>query len=85
MILLIVPVLSCTSYRSYKQATEFEQQKDWDKAVIEYEKALEVDPNNLKFTMALQNAKMEASRMHFEKGKQLRPPDRTSWRQRSWS
>ncbi|MEO8218159.1 MAG: secretin N-terminal domain-containing protein, partial [Acidobacteriota bacterium] len=72
IILLIVPVLSCTSYRSYKQASEFEQQKDWDKAVIEYEKALEVDPANLKYRMALQNAKMEASRLHFEKGKQLR-------------
>ena len=50
-----------------------EQKKDWDEAVIEYEKALDVDPNNLKFRMALQHAKLEASRVHFEKGKALLP------------
>lgn len=63
---------SCTSYRAYQRAQELETLKDWDRAVIEYSKALEVDPKNIRYQIALKRAKIEASRQHFEKGRTLR-------------
>ncbi|HUP66515.1 MAG TPA: secretin N-terminal domain-containing protein [Thermoanaerobaculia bacterium] len=59
----------CTSYRAFEKAREYELTEEWDKAVEQYSRALEVDPGNKKFIIALQNAKIESSRVHFEKGK----------------
>lgn len=72
LMLLLSLLLSCTSYRSYQRAQEHAESKDWDHAVVEYANALAVDPGNLKYRMAMSNAKLEASRVHFEKGKNLR-------------
>ncbi len=69
---IALTLLSCTSFRSYQKAQEFELLKDWDKAVLEYTKALEVDPGNTRYKISLDRAKREASRVHFEKGKELR-------------
>lgn len=44
---------------------------EWDKAVLQYEKALEVDPGNIQYQMGLQRARLEASRIHFDKGQDL--------------
>ncbi|HUF17859.1 MAG TPA: secretin N-terminal domain-containing protein [Thermoanaerobaculia bacterium] len=71
-LLLLLPLLSCTSFRSYQSAKDFEEQGKWDEAIVEYQKALEVDPNNVRYKMALDRSKLEASRAHFEKGKSLR-------------
>jgi len=65
-------MLSCVSYNAYQRARTAEQAKDWDTAVIEYEKALDVDPDNRQYKISLDRAKREASRNHFEKGKSLR-------------
>ncbi len=67
-----LPLLSCASYNAYEKARTAEKLKNWDDAVIEYQKALEVDPQNLRYRVSLQRAKLEASRVHFEKGKTLR-------------
>ena len=65
---------SCASYSAWQKGRTAETSKDWDSAVIEYEKALQVDPGNRKFKLALLRASREASRAHFEKGKSLRAP-----------
>jgi general secretion pathway protein D len=71
--LLIVTLLaSCGSYSAYRKAQTAETAKDWDVAVVEYERALEIDPGNRQFKVALDRARREASRVHFEKGKSLR-------------
>ncbi len=70
--ILAMLLFSCTSFRNYQQAQQYELLDDWDNAVVEYSKALELDPGNMRYRMALQNAKLEASRVHFEKGKTLR-------------
>src|SRR5437763_16617090 len=71
-LLIALPLFSCVSYKAYQTAQNAEVQKDWDTAVTEYEKALQVDPQNLKYTIALPRAKLEASRVHFQKGKTLK-------------
>ncbi|MCU1245108.1 MAG: hypothetical protein JWN02_1018, partial [Acidobacteria bacterium] len=73
-LLMLLPLLtsSCASYNAYQKAQGAERMNDWDTAVQEYEKALQVDPQNMRFRIGLQRAKLEASRAHFAKGKQLR-------------
>jgi len=69
---LALTALSCTSYNAFQKAKSAEQSKDWDQAVVEYQKALDVDPNNSLYQIDLSRAKLEASRIHFQKGKSLR-------------
>ena len=38
---------------------------------MQYEKALEIDPDNLRYRIARDRTKLESSRTHFEKGKTL--------------
>jgi general secretion pathway protein D len=71
-LLLALPLVSCVSYKAYELAQNAESTKDWDTAVTNYEKALQIDPQNMKYTIGLQRAKLEASRLHFQKGKTLK-------------
>src|SRR6266850_2832463 len=73
-ILLALAALTagCASYNAFERGRTAERAKDWDDAVIEYQKALEVDPDNMRYQIYLQRAKLEASRLHFQKGKTLR-------------
>src|SRR5207248_753563 len=63
---------ACASYNAFERGRTAEKGKNWDEAVLEYEKALDVDPDNMRYRVFLQRAKLEASRVHFEKGKSLR-------------
>jgi general secretion pathway protein D len=69
---LSLTVLSCTSYNAFQKAKSAEQSQDWDQAVAEYQKAVDVDPANSLYKINLSRAKLEASRVHFQKGKSLR-------------
>jgi len=75
---LALLMFSCASYNAYQKARTAEKTLDWDEAVTEYQKALELDPENIQFRMGMQHAKLEASRVHFEKGKSLRTAAGTS-------
>jgi general secretion pathway protein D len=63
---------SCASYSAYQRAHEAERMKNWDEAVVQYEKALALNPDSIRAKVDFQRARMEASRIHFEKGKTLR-------------
>src|SRR5579859_185867 len=69
---LVAMAASCASYNAFEQGRNAERIKNWDEAVIQYEKALEIDPDNMRYQINLQRARLEASRIHFEKGKTLR-------------
>jgi hypothetical protein len=71
-LLIALPLFSCVSYKAYELGQNAEVTKDWDTAATQYEKALQVDPGNMKYTIALKRAKLEASREHFQKGKTLK-------------
>jgi general secretion pathway protein D len=70
--LISLTLLSCASYNAYQKAQTAEEAKDWDTAVTQYERALEIDPDNRTFKLAMDRSRREASRAHFEKGKSLR-------------
>ncbi len=69
---LVALLSSCASYNAYQRARTAEQGKNWDVAVEQYEKALQIDPDNSRYRLALDRARRESSRLHFEKGKSLR-------------
>jgi len=69
---LALLLFSCASYNAYQKGRSAEKTLDWDQAVAEYTKALDLDPENIQFRMKLMHAKLESSRVHFEKGKALR-------------
>ena len=71
LLLLSSTLLSCASFNAFQKARTAEQQKEWDVAVAHYELALEIDPDNREYKIALDRARREASRAHFEKGKSL--------------
>lgn len=71
-LLISLTLLSCASYNAYQKAQTAETAKDWDSAVTQYERALEVNPESRQFKAGLDRARREASRAHFEKGKAYR-------------
>jgi len=71
-LLISLMLLSCASYNAYQKAQTAETAKDWDTAVLEYERALDVNPESRQFKAGLERARREASRAHFEKGKAYR-------------
>jgi general secretion pathway protein D len=71
LLLALAPLAGCTSHLAYRQAETAAQRGDWDKAVLQYMKALEDDPENITFRAALMRAKIKASQAHFEKGQEF--------------
>ncbi len=75
VLVMLLVLGGCSSFRSFEKAREYEQAKNWDQAVEYYMKALELDPTNKRYITGLQNAKLEASRVHFARGKAFRSAD----------
>ena len=67
----LVFAAGCASFNAFEKGRNAERMKNWDEAVVQYTKALEIDPDNIRYQMNLQRSKLEASRIHFEKGKTL--------------
>ncbi|HEY0155757.1 MAG TPA: secretin N-terminal domain-containing protein [Thermoanaerobaculia bacterium] len=76
--LMFVLLTSCAGHNAYQKARDAEALKNWDTAVVEYENALEIDPDNSQYKVSLERARREASRVHFEKGKTYRASADTS-------
>ncbi|MEJ5165472.1 MAG: secretin N-terminal domain-containing protein [Thermoanaerobaculia bacterium] len=71
ILFLLIFTISCTGYRAFKSGQDAEKIKDYDKAVAEYLSALAKDPENIKYKIYLERAKLRASQTHFENGKKL--------------
>src|SRR5208283_4812936 len=70
---LIASCLSCGggSSTAYKQGRKAEDRKDWDTALVDYEKAKESDPANSLFILHEKNARVNASLFHLKNGRQM--------------
>jgi len=74
--LLAVLMTGCAGSTAYQQAKDYEAVGQWDRAVANYAKALELDPENPSYKTALARARLKASQVHFEKGKMYRASGR---------
>ena len=74
--LMCAVLTACAGSTAYQQAKDEEAVGHWDLAVMEYAKAVENDPTNNSYKVALERAKRKASQIHFEKGKMYRASGR---------
>src|SRR5512141_40341 len=71
-LLTLLLATGCAGSAAYRDAREEETLQHWDLAVIKYARALDQDPDNTQYKIALGRSKIRASRFHFEKGKLYR-------------
>ena len=69
MAALVVAAVGCAGSRSFQEARDEESLGHYDLAVMNYAKAIELDPGNARYKASLARARLRASQFHFERGK----------------
>jgi general secretion pathway protein D len=67
-VLLIAMTVGCAAQKAYTRAEREMRRENYDKAVLDYSKALALDPGNTRYSVALERAKLKGSSAHFTKG-----------------
>ena len=67
---LLLLAFGCGSTSNYRLAELSEREGDWDQAVLHYLELVQKEPDNISYRAALMRAKIRASQMHFERGKE---------------
>jgi general secretion pathway protein D len=57
---------ACASKWAHRQGQEEMRRGNWDLAVARFTRALEKDPDNIGYKIALENARIQASRFHYD-------------------
>ena len=60
---------SCASSSAFRRGLSAEHRQDYDRAVIEYSRALKNDPENAGYRAALERSRLRASQAHQEQGR----------------
>ena len=70
---LFTSCLSCGGGSSvaYNQGRKAEDRKDWDTALVNYEKARQADPENTLYILHEKNARINSSLLHLKNGRQM--------------
>lgn len=68
--LALVASTGCAARWAYRQGEDAAANGDWDLAVARYTKALEKDKSNIGYKIALENARIQASRHHYDKARE---------------
>lgn len=61
----------CASGGAFRAGEQAEHRQDYDRAVLEYSKAVQLDPNNIHYKASLERARLRASEGHTRTGRQL--------------
>jgi general secretion pathway protein D len=61
----------CAATTAARRGRDAEHVQDYDRAVVEYTKAVRLNPNDTNVRSALERAKLRASEDHFERGRRL--------------
>ncbi len=65
--LALAACVTAGSRRTFKEGQKFARAGDYDRAVLSYSKALNMEPENLQYRMELNRARFRASQVHFDK------------------
>jgi general secretion pathway protein D len=68
---LVVALSGCATSAAMRAGHAAESQQDYDRAVVEYEKALRERPNDRTVRASLEQAKMRAAQDHFSRARRL--------------
>ncbi len=72
LLALLLTTASCSAYRAFSEGRDEATLERWDAALIKFERAYQLNPNNPQYKLSLLRAKLKASQVHFEKGKLYR-------------
>ncbi|MGE0454363.1 MAG: secretin N-terminal domain-containing protein [Vicinamibacteria bacterium] len=64
-------VAGCASSSAFKLGEKAERSNDWDRAVVEYSKAVQLAPDNASYRQSLERARLRASQAHTRAGRVL--------------
>src|SRR5215470_8593028 len=70
-LVLSAAAAGCASSGAFRHAREAEQRQDYDRAVVEYSKALRQNPDNTDARLSLERAKLRASQDHFSRARRF--------------
>src|SRR5688500_12510726 len=68
---LTAAVAACATSGILSEARRAEDRQDYDRAVVEYTRALQRDPDSVRARTGLQRAKLRASQEHFTRARRL--------------
>ena len=68
-LLLCLLLSGCASAKPYREGVKAAKAGDYDRAVLAFSKALNEEPDNLRYQMELSRARFRASQIHFDKAK----------------
>ena len=70
---LILPAIAsaCASSAPFRHGRDAERRKDYDRAVVEYTKAVRQNPDNAEARLALERSKVRASQDHFYRARRF--------------
>jgi general secretion pathway protein D len=68
---LLGGAIACATSGAMESGRLAEQQQDYDRAVLEYSRALKERPNDAGLRLAFERAKLRASQDHFQRGRRL--------------
>jgi general secretion pathway protein D len=71
LITLLLPALACATSAAFRSGEKAERLQDWDRAVLEYSRAVQQDPDNVDYRRALERARLRASQEHANLARRL--------------
>src|SRR5215475_10540843 len=75
LLALVAIAAGCAAGSAFRRGEDLMRKGDLDMAVAQYRKAVQTDPDNANYKIALQRAMLAASRMHIDRAKQFESMD----------
>jgi general secretion pathway protein D len=75
LLALVAVAAGCAAGSAFRRGEDLMRKGDLDMAVAQYRKAVQTDPDNASYKIALQRAMLAASRMHIDRAKQFESMD----------
>jgi general secretion pathway protein D len=69
--LAVMALFGCATSGAFRAGEKAERLRDWDRAVLEYSRALKNDPDNLGYQKALERARLRAAESHAHAARML--------------
>jgi general secretion pathway protein D len=68
-VLVVLALFASACASAYRAGQQQAEKGNWDLAVAKFTQALQKDPNNIKYKLALENARIQASRFHYDEAR----------------
>src|SRR5258708_52412 len=66
-----IALSGCATSAAFHSGRDAEQRQDYDRAVVEYTRALQMAPGNTDARLGLERARLRAAQDHFVKGRRM--------------